>query len=222
MTPVFIDVDNTLLDFDACANQSIEFSCRDFGIPFSQTLIDIFHPHNLSLWHKLERGEMSKSELFDTRFQSLFDMLGIHADGIAFEASFRKYLFDSCIKVDGAEALLKYLKSKYLVCVASNASYEQQSNRLKNAGLFKYVDKLFVSEDIGFPKPQKEFFDACFSRLNGVAPQDVYMIGDSPTADIKGAREYGMKTIWYDHRKENLSIPCDHTVTALSEIPTIL
>ena len=220
---VFIDIDDTLLDFTKCANDAIKSACNKFGVPYTTTLVDTFHPINLDLWHRLEKKEVTKEKLFDTRFQIVFDKLGIKADGIAFETAFRENFHESAILVDGARDLLEYLRSKYKVYVASNASMHQQTNRMKRAELDGYIDGYFVSEDIGFPKPQKEFFDACFKALPDVKPQDVVMIGDSLSADIKGACEYGLKTIWYNHRNEPTSdVKCDYIVSRLSEIKNIL
>lgn len=220
---VFIDIDDTLLDFTKCANDAIKSACNKFGVPYTTTLVDTFHPINLDLWHRLEKKEVTKEKLFDTRFQIVFDKLGIKADGIAFETAFRENFHESAILVDGARDLLEYLRSKYKVYVASNASMHQQTNRMKRAGLDGYIDGYFVSEEIGFPKPQKEFFDACFKALPDVKPQDVVMIGDSLSADIKGAYEYGLKTIWYNHRNEpTADVKCDYIVSRLSEVKNIL
>ena len=220
---VFIDIDDTLLDFTKCANDAIKSACNKFGVPYTTTLVDTFHPINLDLWHRLEKKEVTKEKLFDTRFQIVFDKLGIKADGIAFETAFRENFHESAILVDGARDLLEYLRSKYKVYVASNASMHQQTNRMKRAGLDGYIDGYFVSEEIGFPKPQKEFFDACFKALPDVKPQDVVMIGDSLSADIKGAYEYGLKTIWYNHRNEpTAGVKCDYIVSRLSEVKNIL
>ena len=220
---VFIDIDDTLLDFTKCANDAIKSACDKFGVPYTTTLVDTFHPINLDLWHRLEKKEVTKEKLFDTRFQIVFDKLGIKADGIAFETAFRENFHESAILVDGARDLLEYLRSKYKVYVASNASMHQQTNRMKRAELDGYIDGYFVSEEIGFPKPQKEFFDACFKALPDVKPQDVVMIGDSLSADIKGACEYGLKTIWYNHRNEpTADVKCDYIVSRLSEVKNIL
>lgn len=219
---VFIDVDDTLLDFEKCSSKSVELACNVFGVPFSQKLLDTFHPINLALWKQFERKEITKEQLFKVRFTKVFQLLDIEADGEAFEHEFHKNLFNSAEKIDGAQELLQYLHAKYPVYVASNATLEQQTNRLKNAGFLQYIDGIFASEQIGCPKPQKQFFDACFKHLN-IPAQETVMIGDSLSADIDGAREYGMHTIWYNHRKEDASdANCDYIVNSLSEIKNIL
>ncbi len=218
---VLIDVDNTLLDFDKCANESIKLSCAQFGINKADELCKIFHPYNLSLWQQLERGELTMEQLLAKRFNTLFGMVGVTADGVAFEQSFHEYLAQSAVPVDNAEDLLEYLSSKHEVYVASNAPLGQQTKRLAKAGFDKYIKGYFVSAEIGYLKPNKEFFDACFDKIDGDS-KDVFMIGDSLTADINGARNYGLKTIWFDKYKTGKSADCDSVVTDLLQIKNIL
>ena len=218
---ILIDVDNTLLDFDKCANESIKIACARFGIDKANEICEIFHPFNLSLWQQLERGELTMEKLLETRFNSLFERVGVKADGIAFETAFHEGLAESAVAVDGAKEALEYLASKYDVYVASNAPLSQQTKRLKKAGFDKYINGYFVSAEIGYLKPNKEFFDACFAKLDE-KPQDVYMIGDSLTADINGARNYGMNTIWFDKYRTEKQADCDYTVTDLFQIRNIL
>lgn len=160
-------------------------------------------------------------KLLETRFNSLFERVGVKADGIAFETAFHEGLAESAVAVDGAKEVLEYLASKYNVYVASNAPLSQQAKRLKKAGFDKYIKGYFVSAEIGYLKPNKEFFDACFAKLDE-KPQDVYMIGDSLTADINGARNYGINTIWFDKYRTEKQADCDYTVTDLFQIRNIL
>lgn len=218
---ILVDVDNTLLDFDECANESITNACALFGIENPTELCKKFHPYNLSLWQQLERGELTIDELLEKRFNTLFETLGINADGVAFEKSFHDGLATSAVAVDGAKELLEYLSSKHTLYVASNAPLGQQTKRLAKAGFDKYISGYFVSAEIGHLKPNKEFFDACFAVIKE-KPQDVLMIGDSLTADINGARNYGLKTIWFDKYQTGKTADCDYLVTSLSQIKDIV
>ena len=147
---ILIDVDNTLLDFDKCANESIKIACARFGIDKTNEICEIFHPFNLSLWQQLERGELTMEKLLETRFNSLFERVGVKADGIAFETAFHEGLAESAVAVDGAKELLEYLASKYDVYVASNAPLSQQTKRLKKAGFDEYIKGYFASAEIGY------------------------------------------------------------------------
>lgn len=221
---VFIDIDNTLLDFIKCAKDSIKSACEETGITYSEKICDVFFPINDSLWSRVEKGEIKRQYVYDNRWNMIFDYLGITYDGIDFEKHFFSHLHISSEKVEYAKEILEYLSKKYTVCAASNAMLDQQVTRLTNAGLLGFFDNVFVSEDIGFPKPQKEFFDVCFERLGISDVDECIMIGDSISADIQLGKNYGMKTIWFDRKKGDIKpgIEPTYTVFSLKEIENIL
>ena len=223
---VFFDVDNTLICFKKSGLLAVKTTFEKNGISFSEDYMPTFFRTNESLWNLVEKGELSREEMYKIRFTKVIEALGINTDADTYkmEKDFREALFNIAEPVDGAQKLLEYLVKKYRLCIASNSIYAQQENRLKKAGLYQYFDKIFVSERVGFNKPQKEFFDVCFKNLDGEKPEEVVMIGDSLTADMKGAKGYGMKTIWYNHTKVNppeIKI-YDYTVNSLLEIKNIL
>ena len=47
---IFLDIDNTLLDFDAAAQQSMEESFHKFGLPFHPEMMSIFNEENDKIW----------------------------------------------------------------------------------------------------------------------------------------------------------------------------
>ena len=221
---VFIDVDNTILDFNACAVVSMQAAMKDFGITFDESMLPVFFKINDSLWHDIELGKLTHDELMLIRWNKVFSALGIDADGVSFEKAFSANLRQSAEKIPYADELLSYLHGKYTVCVTSNAGQEQQIIRLNNAGLIKNIDYVFTSGLIGCQKPSKGFFDGCFSRLEGIGREDVIVIGDSLHADVKGAIDYGLAVCWFN-RFEAIpadGIKPDHTVNSLIEITRLL
>ena len=216
---VFIDIDNTLLNFDKCAYLSMKSAFTDCGLPFEDSMFDTFERINLSLWHRLEDGIITKDQLFKIRWSTVLAGIGLNYDGIEMENHFKHYLHTYAVTIDGAKDLLKYLSQKYQVYATSNATYEQQISRLKNAGFEQYFDGYFISERVGAEKPSKEFFDYCLGNLKA-SIDEIVLIGDSPTADIKGGSQYGLKTIWFDRRNEKLpkGVVPTYTVKCLEEV----
>lgn len=222
---VFFDVDNTLLDFDKCAVYAIEQAFKDCGLPFDKSYPDIFFKINKGLWLDIEKKIITFEQLQKIRFNKVFSAIGgIEYDGTITETRFRYHLKDAHFTFDGANELVEYLAQKYDLYVASNAIYAQQIRRLNNAGLLKYFKQVFVSETIGYSKPSKEFFDGCFKAIGELAPDQAVMIGDSLSADILGAFNYGMKSIWFNFEKK--AMPTDfaptHAVTELAQIKKLL
>ena len=108
---------------------------------------------------------------------------------------------------DGAAELVAKLSGTYRLCAASNGMRHQQVERLKKAGMYGAMEHVFVSETIGFEKPSAPFFDYCFRVLRDVKPEETLMIGDSVTADIKGALAYGIPCIWFDRYRTRATPP---------------
>ena len=92
------------------------------------------------------------------------------------------------------------------------------------------MDGAFISDDVGVPKPKKEFFEACFKEIFGTAqpnPKDlkhVLIIGDSLTSDIQGGINAGIDTCWYRNPGEEnpQNIPVTYEITNLHQIFDIL
>ncbi len=221
---VLLDIDNTLLDFNKSAVVASQNTVKKHSVTLPDGYSDVFFKVNDYLWGELERGSIIKQDIYDRRWNMIFSELGIAYDGKAFEEDFRKEMRVTAIPVDGATEILQYLSEKYPVYLASNASRLQQETRLKSSGLYDYVSGLFTSEEIGFQKPNKEFFYGCMSEIYPVLPHETVMIGDNVDADIIGAKNFGLKTIWFNyHKKEydNYNFT-DFCVKSLEEIKNIL
>ncbi len=99
-----------------------------------------------------------------------------------------------------------------------------QHLRLAASGLQPYFKDIFISEETGSQKPQKEFFDRCFARIPGADPARMLIIGDSLSSDIQGGVNAGIDTCWLNpHGEENRrSLPLTWEITQLEELKTIL
>lgn len=221
---ILMDVDNTLLDFNKCASACMEEGFRDFGLEYRPEMFPAFLGINDRLWQEIEQDRLTREGLHHIRWPWIFDKLGVQADGVAFERRFCELLFDSHQPVDGAMELLRYLSGKYQVYVASNSSYAQQSNRLARAGMLPFLKGLFVSSELGAPKPSQAFFARCMERLGNPPKDEVLLIGDSLTADMQGGVDFGIPTCWYNHNHlpRDTGLPVDYIVEHLREIQDIL
>lgn len=225
ITTVFLDIDNTLLDFDLCAKQSMQESAKEFNIEYTDALFETFKVINTDLWRRIEKGTLTREELFKIRWNTIFREVGIEADGVEFEHRFRYHLADAAVPVENSYEILDYLFAKYRIFAASNATKEQQFKRLAIADMLKYFEDVFVSKDLGADKPSKDFFQGCFDRVEGLKKEEVIMIGDSITADIKGGNDYGLTTCWLNRKgekSENYGVAPDYEITSLLELKNIL
>ena len=221
---ILIDIDNTLLDFHKCADRCIRQGFRELGLPYTDRTFPTFITINDQLWRDIEQGRLTREGLRQVRWDRIFRELDLRADGVAFERRYAQLLHESHIPVDGAPELLEYLSGTYDLYVASNASEEQQAHRLRLAGMLRYFKGMFVSQEIGAPKPSRAFFERCMERLGDPPKEEVLLIGDSLTADMQGGVDFGLRTCWYNHNHlpRDTAPPVDYTVDHLREIMEIL
>ena len=221
---VFLDVDNTLLDFEKCSVAAMRQGFEELGLVYTDKVYETFLPINTALWQAMERGEIRQQDIFDTRWNKIFGLLDIEEDGIAFEKRFRRGLHEGAELVDGAPEILEYLAGRYPLYVVSNGPQHQQEYRLEKAGLRKWLAGIFTSEWAGVNKPERSFFERCFGELPGLDAADCMIVGDSLTADIAGGAAFGMQTCWFNFK--GIPVPADiradHVIDALAELRKIL
>ena len=82
--------------------------------------------------------------------------------------------------------------------VVSNGTVVAQTKKLRNSGFDKLMDGVFLSEEVGFEKPAKEFFERVFERIGDVERERVLIVGDSLSSDILGGTFAGIRTCWYN------------------------
>lgn len=223
---IFVDVDNTLLSFDEYVKETMKEGFKYFNLKeYEPYMFDVFTEENTKLWLLIEQEKLTLKELEKIRWNNIFKKLNIYFDGITFEKYFRKQLYDSTILIPGAKDMLDYLHNKYILCAASNGPYDQQLHRLEKASLKNYFTYFFISEEVGFSKPSKEFFDYAFKKINEnrkekILPNETLIIGDSLTSDIKGGRNYGIKTCYYNQKTTAEEV--DYQINDLEKIKEIL
>lgn len=224
MKTVLLDIDDTILDFHECAKATIMRASEDFGVIFTEKMLNYYMEQNAFLWGQYEKGIITRDDIFRTRFPLLFKEYGYKIDGLEFENAFQQYFKTQYKFVDGAVEIVEYLNKKYELYVASNSLLDTQIKRLTSAGLYKYFKKLFVSDAIGYQKPTKEFFEGCFCQIPDFNKDETIIIGDSLSSDIKGGYNAGIKTCWFNPKniENQTEYKADYEITRLCEIKNIL
>ena len=93
-----------------------------------------------------------------------------------------------------------------------------QYSRLEKAGINKFFKGYFISEEIGYQKPMKEFFDYISNNIPNFDKEKAIVIGDSLTSDIKGAIDYGIDTCWFNYRRMKTTLNINYEINDLSQI----
>ncbi len=219
------DVDNTLLDFDKSEDYALRYSFEQFGKKIDTETVHLYSKINMSYWERLERGEITKDKVLSGRFESLFEELHICDIPVSeFKEIFQKALGSIVYYKDDSYKLCKELSKEFKQYVVTNGVTWTQESKMKLSGFDKIMDDIFISEQIGNPKPSPLFFDECFKMIPGFVKEKTIIIGDSLTSDMKGGNNADISCCWYNpNSKENNSdVKIDFEIKNLWEVKDIL
>ena len=221
---VFLDIDDTVLDFKKAERIAVSEAFRLTGTEPDDYMLDRYSEVNKSFWEKLERGEITRAQLLPGRFNALYEELGIAGDGNNTQREYERLLGMGHYFMPGAEKLLEKLSENARLFLVSNGNIGVQKSRLASSGIEHYFEGIYISEEVGAEKPSVEFFDKVFDTIADFDRENSVIIGDSLTSDIKGGVNAGIKTIWYNYRggKPREDIRPDYMVTSLDEIPELI
>ncbi len=246
---IFIDWDDTIGDWSSAALAAqkdiyAKYSLSEFGCTFGEWF-SLYHDHNNLLWEQYGRSEISKeylqrdrflhplvtalggSEVLmqSARFQSLADNMG--SDFLQLTNKYFSLMPD-------AETVIPALAERYPLTVVSNGFQEVQYYKLMHSGLRQHFENVILSEEIGVQKPSVRFFDIALDTANlkrrehnlpPLTTDDILMIGDSYTSDIKGAIAAHIDQLWLCPDSEAMtddSRPATYKVIGLNKILPLL
>lgn len=222
---LFLDLDDTILDFKKAEHIAVRQAIAQAGVEPTDEVCQRYSQINQMHWQMLERGEITREEVLVNRFGALFAELGHSVQPEQVARNYERLLGIEHDYLPDAEATVKQvLFGKYRMFLASNGTASVQDSRLKSAGLYPYFEKVFISEEIGYNKPSKEYFDACFAQIPGFDPAGCLMVGDSLTSDILGGINAGIKTCWVNpaHKPVQEQICPDYEIERLADLPALL
>lgn len=221
---LFIDLDDTVLDFHKAEKIALGKTFRFFGLEPTETVMTRYKQINIAHWQMLERKELTRDQVVVGRFRQLFEEFGISVDPVQVANRYEDDLSVGHYFLPGAEDALKSLSQKYKLYLASNGTAKVQAGRLKSANISHYFEEIFVSQEIGANKPDRVYFDRCAERIPGYDPQKAMIVGDSLTSDIQGGINAGIKTVWVNpaHKSHPEHIAPDYQIESLSQLEALL
>ena len=221
---ILFDADATLLDFRRSEYEAVIDVLEKFSLPVSDEIIAKYSEINDKHWKMLERGEIEKNRLYAARWERFCEFYGFCADAQAMSDYYPLTLAEKSYLMDGALEICQYLYGKYHLYVVTNGKKSVQDGRFDPSPLAPMFEGVFVSEEIGFEKPRREFFDAVVSHIDGFNKDEAIIIGDSLTSDITGGINYGIDTCWFNpsgkEKPEGMNIT--YVIERLDELKNIL
>lgn len=221
---ILLDMDNTILDFSRAERVAASKALAAMGIQPTDELLKRYHEINEDQWRLFELGELAREQVKVRRYKLLFEEMGIEGSPEETAAVYEKLLGIGHYFMDGAEELLETLSKEYRLYLATNGTSAVQKSRIKSADIAKYFQGIYISEDVGYNKPDVNYFEACFRDIPDFSKDETVMIGDSLTSDMRGGINAGIKTVWFNPQGKDRddSIVPDHEIHSLDEIPALM
>lgn len=245
---IFIDWDDTIGDFHGAAKLALREMYDKYNLSCYFTsheeFVALYQPHNIELWDKYGKDLVTKEYLSIDRF--LFPLMhgSYYKNGhtvqdgknvttqevvrlaMAMSEDFLALTTANFSLLPGAEDLVRYLAEKYPLTVVTNGFVEVQYEKFEKSGLRDCFTHIVLSEEVGCQKPNPHIFHEAL-RLNGLAAEDVLMIGDSWNSDIQGAINAGIDQMWVNEKamndnEERMMHEATYVVKSLEEIKNIL
>ena len=207
---LLIDLDDTLWDFRRNSKIAMQEIYNDYELnqyyDSFESFYDIYMVKNHQLWEQYAKGEITKDYLSLERFLYPLRVVGNEDVELAKKLG-KDFLYRTTMQtnlVDGAIETLEYLKAQgHTLSIISNGFVEVQYTKLRRSGLIPYFANVFLSEEIGYQKPDIRFFQTVLDRLNA-SPSECLVIGDNFQTDIQGAQNANIRAVFY---KNNADLP---------------
>lgn len=195
---LLFDLDHTLLDSDASEVAAYAHTMARVGLEDPDRHFDRYVTINREMWRAVEAGTMRPDDVRFRRFEQFSSEIGLDADPVAMAEAFVWGLGAHGELYDDTHELLDELAGRARLAIVTNGLSEVQRARIERLGLARYFDAVVISSEVGVTKPRGEIFDLAFERLGAPDRATALMIGDSLTSDIRGGRDAGIATCWYN------------------------
>ena len=216
---LLFDADGTLYDFASSSRVALDKVMRKNGIAYTDGNHQLYEEGNKWCWEMYEKGKMSQEELKTERFRIFFDKLNLHQDPFVAGDDYVSFLAQEGIMIPGALDFLEAIKDRPK-SIITNGIAKTQHGRFDRTNTNKYFDHIFISEEIGYQKPDKAFFDFVLNKIKRSA-NECLVIGDSEKSDIQGAVNANMDSVFisFDNKK---SEKATYNVSSFGELLQLL
>lgn len=220
------DVDGTLLNFKASESASMKATYKYFDLgECSDETVARYSKINQGYWERLERGEVTKEQVLRCRFEDFLSQEGITSPSATeFCQYYEQGLADTIVYIDNSLELMKSLKGRVLQYAVTNGAKNVQHQKLANAKMDVLFDGVFISDEVGYEKPNKLFFDFVSKSIPKLEKSEIIIVGDSLTSDIKGGNNMDVLTCWYNPNGQAAGeqYHIDYEINNLNEIKQII
>lgn len=222
---LFLDLDDTILDFTAPGRKCWEGLCSSFAprlAPVSAAqLLAAINQSADSFWSDPERHRTGRLDLKSARrlvVAEAFRQLCIDHPAIGEELAdaFTTLREEMVQPFPGSIETLQRLRARGIhMGLITNGRAEFQWAKLRRFDLKQYFDFILIESEFGVGKPDARVFRYGLEQF-GASPEQVWMIGDDLRYDIHPAQELGLGTVWVNHAR--IDLPAHTSITPMRTI----
>lgn len=221
---LLFDADGTLFDFLRGEREALILACKKHGYELDESAVKEYSAINDSLWKALERGEIDKDTLRVKRFELFGESRGFSCDFRILSRDYTDKLSEQHFLIDGALETVHQLSDFCRMYIITNGIGYVQRNRFALSPIEKYFGELFISEEIGYEKPDIRYFEAVAAKIPDFDADKTLVIGDSLTSDMKGGIGAGLDCCYFNpsERPFTQEMGIKYSIRALCELNDIV
>ncbi|MHB8962989.1 MAG: HAD family hydrolase [Saccharofermentanales bacterium] len=221
---LFWDFDGTLVHSNSLWSNSVfsvlQRACPDCPASFENIR---FYMKEGFTWHTPESDFAHLTddrwwEFMVARFSHIYQQFGIpgsEADRIARLVKPEILHTENYTLYDDAIPILETsVKRGYRNLIVSN-NYPELQEVMAGLDLADYFEDFIISGKVGYDKPRKEIFDIALQSAG--YPDQCFMIGDNPIADIFGANQAGIRSVLVHSRPDGCGLPAMNGVEVCAD-----
>ena len=199
---ILFDLDGTLFDYEKAEKFALKNAFAEFGIKqLSDELALNYKEVNHKVWQQFEKQKISAEKLRTERFKILFEYENLNLNPAKFSQRYLFHLSQANFWLKGAQKIVKHFVGKIEMVIITNGLSDVQRSRFGKSDIKNLIPRIFISEEIGIPKPHPEIFEFIFDKLSFADKQKAVIVGDSLNSDIKGANNFGIDSVWFNPNK---------------------
>lgn len=207
---VFFDLDHTLWDFDKNSALTFEVILKEQKIEIDlNEFLTAYTPINENYWKLYRENQITKEDLRTGRLKDCFQILKYKVSPVVIDTLSNQYIkflpgFNNLLA--DTQETLQYLHPNYELHIITNGFEEVQHDKLKNSKISEFFNTVTTSEEAGVKKPNPQIFHLALEK-SGATPSNSLMIGDSYDADILGAQNIGMRSVYFNYYQREDNFP---------------
>ena len=223
---IVFDLDGTLCHYEVGIAEAIANSLTRTGNPGDMlgALEGIANRFD-DLWREYESRRGNAAEICFRAFRELLIESGSPDELLAGRLSeiYSRIRLASVALYPGVQESLAALRPCYRMGLLTNGPSDLQWSKIRRLSIEPLFDTIVVAGDVGRYKPDARAFRLTAKQL-GLRGDEIIFVGDSPFADIAGARAAGFYSAWLRNPRVEIApeIAADLVIDDLRELRKVL